>query len=230
MQDIHYAQFLADTLYGVETLPEDFEELALVAYRMIGNKRSQFVTTCLPVDCDGMVMLPCSYEELEAVTWGFEDWNHVTNKHVFGDLQSQFTEHWIEGQKRITSPFYLPGKYVDYVPISENVIQIKNPIDKIVYILYWKENLDENDLPMITDEEAIAIATFVAYTSKFKEAMITNNKDIMEVSRFLQTEWNRRCDAARVPTHLSQNDGNAILNVKSSWDRKQYDKSYKPIK
>jgi hypothetical protein len=40
MQDIHYAQFLADTLYGVETLPEDFEELALVAYRMIGNRRS----------------------------------------------------------------------------------------------------------------------------------------------------------------------------------------------
>jgi hypothetical protein len=38
---------------------------------------------------------------------------------------------------------------------------------------------------MVTDEEAIAIATFVAYTSKFKEAMITNNKDTMEVSRFL---------------------------------------------
>ena len=60
--------------------------------------------------------------------------------------------------------------------------------------------------------------------------MITNNKDTMEVSRFLQAEWNRRCDQARVANHLSQNDANAILNVKSSWDRKQYDKSYKPIK
>lgn len=230
MQDIHYAQFLADTLYGVESFPEDFEEMALIAYRMIGNKRTQFVGTCLPVDCDGLVQLPCTCEMLEAVTWGFEDWNFVTNKDVFGDLQSNFTEHWIEGQKLITSPFYIPGKYVDYKEVSEDVIQIQHPIDNTVYVLYRSEFLDKEDLPMVTDEEAIAIATFVAYTAKFKEAMVTNNKDMMEVSRFLQTEWNRRCDAARVANHLSQNDGNSILDVKSSWDRKQYGKSYKPIK
>ena len=29
--------------------------------------------------------------------------------------------------------------------------------------------------------------------------------------------------------HLSQNDMNAILDVKSRWDRKQYGKSHKPI-
>lgn len=230
MQDIHYAQFLAESLYGIDILPEDFEEMALIAFRMIGNKRTQLMSTCLRVDCNGLVQLPCDCDMIEAVTWGFEDWNNVSNKQWFGELSSQFTENWIEGQKMITSPFYLPGKYVDYKEVSDNVIQIKDPISSVVYLLYHTENLNDEGLPTITDQEAIAIATFVAYTQKFKEAMLTNNKDMMEVSRFLQTEWNRRCDAARIPDHLSQNDGNTILNAKSSWDRKEYNKSYKPIK
>ena len=230
MQDIHYAQFLAESLYGVEFLPEDFEEMALIAYRMIGNRRTLLRSTCLKVDCDGLVQLPCECNMLEAVTYGFEDWNRVTNKDWFGDLSSQFTENWIEGMKLTSSPFYLPGKYVDYHQVSDNVIQIKNPLTDIVYILYHAEDEDDSGLPAVTDEEAIAIATFVAYTSKFKEAMQTNNPDMMKVSQFLQAEWNRRCDAARVASKLSQNEGDSILNVKSSWDRKEYGKSYKPIR
>ena len=230
MQDIHYAQFLAESLYGVESIPEDFEEMALIAYRMIGNQRTQLKSTCLKVDCDGLVQLPCECNMVEAVTWGFEDWNHVTNKQWFGEVSSHYTENWIEGQKVLTSPFYFPGKYVDYKEVSEDVIQIINPISDTVYILYHSETEDDSGLPIITDEEAIAIATFVAYTTKFKEAMVTNNKDMMEVSRFLQAEWNRRCDAARISSHLNQNDGNSMLDVKASWDRKQFGKSYKPIR
>ena len=86
MQDIHYAQFLAESLYGIDILPEDFEEMALIAFRMIGNKRTQLMSTCLRVDCNGLVQLPCDCDMIEAVTWGFEDWNNVSNKQWFGEL------------------------------------------------------------------------------------------------------------------------------------------------
>jgi hypothetical protein len=38
------------------------------------------------------------------------------------------------------------------------------------------------------------------------------------------------CDAARVAPSMSQNDFNRILDAKSSWNRKIFNKSYKPIK
>jgi len=39
MEKFGYAMFLANQLYGLELLPDDFEEIGLVAWRMIGNKR-----------------------------------------------------------------------------------------------------------------------------------------------------------------------------------------------
>ena len=230
MQDIHYAQFLANSLYGVELLPDDFEEVALVAFNLIGNKRMQLLGTCVDVSCEGIVQLPCDCSKVEAITYFFEDWNRVTNKDWFGDTQSQFTEHWIEGMKRTSQPLYIPGKYVNYTQISDDTIQINKPLDNKVYVLYKSEQLDGNGLPLVTDAEAIAIATFVAYTSKFKEGMLTNNGDIIKLSQFLQSEWNRRCDAARIADNVSQNDMDSIMDIKTSWDRKQHGKSYKPIR
>ena len=46
----------------------------------------------------------------------------------------------------------------------------------------------------------------------------------------LYKTWNIKCDAARVPEAISQNDLDEALNVKTSWDRKMYGKSYKVTK
>ena len=40
--------------------------------------------------------------------------------------------------------------------------------------------------------------------------------------------WLFLLDAARVPDYISQNEMNDILDAKYSWDRKVYNKSYKP--
>jgi hypothetical protein len=45
----------------------------------------------------------------------------------------------------------------------------------------------------------------------------------------LKEDWLRRCNAARIVEHISQNEMNAILDAKARWDRKFYSKSYKPI-
>jgi hypothetical protein len=38
------------------------------------------------------------------------------------------------------------------------------------------------------------------------------------------------CTQARVADHLSQNEVDEILNVSTSWDRKRYGQSYKPLR
>ena len=76
----------------------------------------------------------------------------------------------------------------------------------------------------------MAIATYCAYVTKFKEGLRTNNANIINMAQVLKNEWNKFCDAARVPEELDQNDMNQILDAKSSWDRKRYNKSIKPVR
>jgi hypothetical protein len=45
----------------------------------------------------------------------------------------------------------------------------------------------------------------------------------------LKQQWLFHCDAARVAEYVSQEEMNKILDVQSSWGRKVYGKSYKPI-
>ena len=51
----------------------------------------------------------------------------------------------------------------------------------------------------------------------------------MNIASGLKAEWYQKCNSARIPEHISQNDMDAILDVRTRWDRKQYGKSLKPI-
>jgi hypothetical protein len=47
--NFHYAMFMANTLYNLALLPDNFEEIGLVAFNLIGNKRQRIYKTCLTV-------------------------------------------------------------------------------------------------------------------------------------------------------------------------------------
>ena len=67
-----YAMFLANKLYDLEVLPDDFEEIGLVAWEMIGNKRQRLYRYCTDINCSSnTVELPCNCDEIEAITYGF---------------------------------------------------------------------------------------------------------------------------------------------------------------
>jgi hypothetical protein len=48
--NFHYAMSLANTLYDLDLIPEDFEEIGLVAFNLIGNKRMRLYRVCLDID------------------------------------------------------------------------------------------------------------------------------------------------------------------------------------
>ena len=99
-----------------------------------------------------------------------------------------------------------------------------------IFILYKGTILDNDGLPEISVAEAQAIAAFCAYVIKFKEALRTNDKATLELSNMLERRWRTLCSQARVPEHISQNEWNEILDAKVNWNRKIYNKSYKPLK
>lgn len=229
MNNFHYAISLAQTLYDVEGDTYDLEEIGLIAYNFIGNKHTQLKKVMLEVnDEDGSVQLPCGVDIIEAVCYcGPEDWNYTSNTKDRGDLSSLYTENYIEAQKAFLDPHYINGKFVKYRRAGDK-LYVNKGLGKVI-LLYHSVILDKDGLPEINDKEAIAIAEYIAYVVKYKEAIRTNNQNILAMSRELKQQWLFHCDAARVPEHVSQNEMDQILNANTSWDRKTYGRSFKPI-
>ena len=226
-EDFHTAMYQANLLYGIELDEDEFEEIGLIAWEQIGNKRVQNYKYCTKVECGkNFIELPCNCDIIESVTYGFEDWNYTDNLHIDGDIDSAFTEHYIEARKGFVDPLYISGKLVNYERVGDKLYinsEYRGPIN----ILYRGVILDDDGLPEITSKEKDAIAAYIAYTEKFKKYLQTNNQQIMQQAQFLQREWVRLCDAARVDAYLNQNAMDRILDSKSSWNRKIFRKSFK---
>ena len=230
MEKFGYAMFLANELYDLELLPDDFEEIGLVAWRMIGNKRQRLYRYCTDINCSSnTIELPCNCDEIEAITYGFEDWNFVSNLYPNGDPYTAWAEDYIESRKAFENPLYISGRYVKYERVG-NTLYLDGKYKGKIFILYRGTIMDDDGLPEITVEEATAIAAFCAYTMKFKEALRTNNKSIAEAANMLQRRWLTLCSQASIPQHISQNEWNEILDAKVNWNRKVFNKSYKPLK
>lgn len=228
MNDFNYIYTVANSLYGLELEPEQFEELGLTAWNLIGNKTVRLYNYSADISCDDLsVQLPCNCDIIEAVTYNHEDWNYSTNKTVNGDYNSQFTEQYIEARKLYQAPLYISGKYAKYERVGD-ILYFDKDYGK-VNILYKGIILDEDGLPKVNEKEALAIATYIAFATKQKQGWITNNQNIIQLAQYLYQQWLKYCDSARVPLSIDQNTMNQVLDAKSSWNRKVYNKAYKPI-
>lgn len=229
MENFNSAYYQTHLLYETELTPEEFEEIGLIAWGKIGNRRTRLYRYVTDIQCpDNTVELPCNCDIIEAVTYGFEEWNYVTNDTVNGDYASQFIENYIESRKLYSDPLYVSGKYAKFERVGDTLYFEKNYGH--VNILYKGIILDEEGLPEINHKEKDAIACYCACTKRFKEGWKNHNQNMLQEAQLLEQRWLKLCDAARVPIHLSQNDMNEILDAKSSWNRKIFNKGYKPVK
>ncbi len=234
MNNFHYINVLLDMMYGIELEDQDVEEYGLIAFGLIGNKNRRLYKVSICIDpSDNSITLPCNAldsngdSRIEAVTTSYEDWERVTNYSEYGDNNTSFVEQSIEAEKIYQSPYYIPGKLLHYDQVGDKLYFTHN-YGK-VNILYKGILVDDEGLPELSDKEATAIATYIAYIIKFKEGLQTNNTNIINQANQLYILWTKQCDQART-SYLNQNDMNNILDAKTSWDRKFYGKSYKPIR
>lgn len=229
MNNFKYAITLAQMLYDVDINDMDtLIEIGLVAYNFIGNKNTHLEAEIVNVDSkSGLVKLPCKVDLVEAITYpNIEDWNYTSNTKNFGDFNSLNIEQYIEKSKHSIDPLYLSGKLVKY-RCEGNYIYVTEPISQVC-ILYHSEQLDDDDLPLINDKEAVAIADYIAYTIKYKEALRSNNSAVFQMAQTIKRQWLIHCDAARVPEYVGQNEMNDLLEIASSHNRKVHGRSYKP--
>lgn len=227
MNNFKYAITLAQMLYDIDINDMDtLIEIGLIAYNFIGNKNTHLKSEIVDVK-NGLVKIPCKADLIEAVTCpNEEDWNYTSNIKNYGDIDTLNIEQYIEKSKQNIDPLYISGKLIKYRR-EGNYIYVNDNIDKVC-ILYHTEQLDDDDLPMINDKEAIAIADYIAYTVKYKEAIRTNNSSVFQIAQTIKRSWLIHCDAARVPEYVNQNEMNDLLEITSSHNRKVHGRSYKP--
>ena len=187
--NFRYALTLAQTLYDVEGDSDTLIDIGLVAHNFIGNKFTQLHKELLDVNCeDGSIQLPCDVDMIEAVTYcGMEDWNYTDNTKPNGDISSLYTENYIESRKAFLDPHYISGKFVKYRKVGDK-LYVNKGLGRVT-LLYHSIILDEDGLPAINDKEAIAIAEYIAYVTKYKEAIRTNNQYVLKMAQELKQQW-----------------------------------------
>lgn len=210
--------------YDITMEDDEFETIGLHAWDKIGNKytRTYHFTGRI---IQGELDLPCNADIIEMVTAGGEDANTTSNMRD-DDFVSSSVEGYIEGRKSGGHSLYSKGKLVEYTRAGDTLVFGKG-VNGSATIIYKGVMLDDDGLPYLNFKEVDAIANYCAYVHTNKKGMTTRDAGTIQLAQLLKQEWNRVCENARTPVHLDQNDINQILNVKGSWDRKRYGKSYK---
>lgn len=226
--EFHQAMYLAKTLYEVEfTDEDDFDEIALIGYGLIGNKEVKLKRFIGKIDQVTLSLeLPCDCDIIEAVTHAYGEWSNPDGVWPNGDFSTAWTEAYIESRKHERDPLATWGGRVPYWRVG-NVLYFDHNHGPIC-VLYKSQEKDGEGLPYLNDKEALAVATYVAYVQKHKESLKTHNNAIMQEAQMLKKDWERYCDQARTPEELTQNDAQMIINTKNSWDRGFHNFSYKP--
>lgn len=217
---------LIESLYGLE-IGDDFEDIALTGWELIGNKHTRLYRFIgKSVNCE--LKLPCNVDQIESVHIPINDAQMTSNKFDFIDNESLAIEGYIDSWKYINDPFNQNGKLIKYKE-GNNTLYFSRDYPKIIVIYQGILVDDEDGLPLINDKEAKAIAAYVAYAELFKEGIQKRNQNSINLAQTIKLEWLQKCNSARIPKHVSQNDINSILDVKFRADRKQFGKSLKPI-
>jgi hypothetical protein len=99
-----------------------------------------------------------------------------------------------------------------------------------VIILYKGFVADEDGLPYLNGKEVDAIAAFCAHADMFKASIRTRDQATLQLAQLMEQKWKNLCTQARVSEYINQNEMDEILNVQTSWDRKRFGKSFKPIR
>lgn len=218
---------LVETLYGITPNESNFEDIVMNGWSYINNKHTRLYRYVADADKDGVLDLPCNVDVIESVHIPIPDAKMTSNKTVFNEINTLFTEGYIDAWKRLEDPYWTRGKLVKYDE-GNNQLFFARPYKNIMVVYHGIIADEETGLPLVTDKEIKALAAYVAYASLYREGIQKRNPDIMQFAQTIYADWLKLCNAARIPEHLSQNEMDSILDVKTRWDRKQYGRSYKP--
>lgn len=230
LSTLNAAYSLCNSLYGITLDENEFEDLALEAWSRIGTKHTKLYRYVGSVE-DHSLTLPCNVDAgdniIESVHVPIPD-SQMTSNSATNPWQNLWIEAYIDHRIHHSDPYFNYGKLVRYDE-GNNELFFAHNYPKVMVVYHGVIADEETGLPLVNDKEIRAIASFIAYIQTYKDGLKKKDTATIKLAQMLKEDWLRNCNAARIPEHFSQNDMDAILDAKTSWNRKAYGKSYHPI-
>lgn len=217
----------ANTLYGVTMDSTLFEDIALNGWELIGNKNTKLYRYTTGTE-DKKIKIPCNVEHIEAVFCPREAAQITHPYSNYADVYNQWIEEYVASWKNNHNLFYERGSLVKYKEEGEYLVFDRDY--PLLTILYKGIIADDEGLPYLSNREVRALAAYVAYADCYRKALINKDGNLLQLAAAIKNDWLKLCMHARIPEHLSQNDMNDILDVKTRWDRKSYGKAFKVLR
>lgn len=212
--------------YDITMDDSTFENVGLHAWDHIGNKKYRLYRYHGYVE-NKQLSLPCNVDEIEAVEANQVDFRMPDNTSKWNYTNYE-TELYVESMHANTEPFYHPGKLVDYQRV-DNILYFERTGFGVT-VIYKGILADDAGLPSLNFKEVDAIAKYCAFVQMQKKAFMTKDQGTFQMAQLLRQQWQFAADDARTPIILNQNDMDRILDVQTSWDRKKFGISFKPIR
>ena len=175
----------ANELYGVTLSENEFENIALNAWEMIGTKHTRLYRYIGDTE-DKVLMLPCNVDVIESVHLPINDAQVSSPELSFLDTENIATERYVDLHRKFEDPYYQRGKFVKYDLIDGGLAFRKDY--KNITVVYHGVEVDDEGLPLINDKEMRAIAAYVAYATLYKEGLRKRDGGIVQLSQTIKAD------------------------------------------
>lgn len=220
--------FLASKAYlktrlDIDMPLDDFIEKAYYIWRMIGNTATYSKAITLTVPEDRIIQLPSDVKSIRSVTS-----STISNLKDTGTNYSYNSKGVVNevrpsmGMGINTDVDDTGGDSVAY-ELHDGYIKVQAEImvGRTIKIVYNIVETDEDGLPFLNDKEVIAIALNVA-AQKAEMDLFKKIQGADRILNYIKPLAENALVAAKTDELISDDGLDHLLNIKTSWDRKQY--------
>jgi len=222
----------AQQMYALNMTEDDFIGMAYDVWRSLGNIATKLEVYYVQVPDDFIIEIPQQTEFIESVSI-------VNEKSVIESFDSggskDRTIHAYQEKSNLPSInesiTHSRGLAVNYIPVDNNSIKITSPdaLSRDIKIVYRTLDLDPDGLPFLNDKEVEAIAAEVAKRELVRKAFQgvgIKDKMSLELLQFVTMEATRLMIAAKINENITDDAINKMLDIQTSFDRKQFNKKF----
>lgn len=224
-QSMNVAYAMLGTL-GIKMTYDDFLDLS---YFGLNTVRPHCYTTKIPciVAENGTCDLLVDMKYIKAVSTmenTFEQWrteqtlgfdNGIAVTDIFEGIKSDYSNP----EDRVY------GEYLDFEVLDKSTVQVTPGLfGAQVYIVGLAPLLDADNLPLLTKKQVEALTYQVAVLVAQKQMILgCLTLDL----NYLTKMASKKVAQSRVPDFVSDNEWDEVLNIRSSFDRKVFNKDFK---
>jgi len=224
---VYSAQTKLEEDWGLHLKVPTFLEWANDAARKIGYNKN-YVKIGITVLDNGVVPLPFKAINIKAVSTDYNDFYswEVLNADILNEdgIPNAIDRFGIAAKELSLNPNQLKGGHVNYTFENETELIVNSLLkDRKVYVLALVKMVDEDNEPLFTEKQLEAISTYCAYIYTKRNAFAgIKGMDLA----FMKSESDKAIASARIPDFISDNAWDLILDAKTSFNRKSFNKSF----